>query len=147
MTSSTPDITDVTVIGGGPTGLFAAFYAGLRGVSCRIVDALPELGGQLMALYPEKYIYDVGGYPKVLAKDLAKQMIEQGTQFDPEVVLEAEVQELVRENGHIRLVTPRGEFLTKTVVITAGKGALNPRVLECPGWDEHYSEEGASAPT
>jgi ferredoxin/flavodoxin---NADP+ reductase len=142
MTSSTPDITDVTVIGGGPTGLFAAFYAGLRGVSCRIVDALPELGGQLMALYPEKYIYDVGGYPKVLAKDLAKQMIEQGTQFDPEVVLEAEVQELVREDGHIRLVTPRGELLTKTVVITAGKGALNPRVLECPGWDEHYSEEG-----
>jgi ferredoxin/flavodoxin---NADP+ reductase len=142
MTSSTPDITDVTVIGGGPTGLFAAFYAGLRGVSCRIVDALPELGGQLMALYPEKYIYDVGGYPKVLAKDLAKQMIEQGTQFDPEVVLEAEVQELVREDGHIRLVTPRGDYLTKTVVITAGKGALNPRVLECPGWDDHYSEEG-----
>ncbi|HET6231423.1 MAG TPA: NAD(P)/FAD-dependent oxidoreductase [Longimicrobiaceae bacterium] len=139
---SEASITDVTVIGGGPTGLFAAFYAGLRGVSCRIVDALPQLGGQLMALYPEKYIFDVGGLPKILAKDLANNMIEQGTQFGPEVVLEAEVESLVPEDGHIRLVTRQGEFLTRTVVITAGKGALNPRVLECPGWDEHYSREG-----
>jgi thioredoxin reductase (NADPH) len=132
------DIKDVTIIGGGPTGLFAAFYAGLRGVSCRVVDALPELGGQLMALYPEKYIYDVGGLPRILAKDLVKNMIEQGTQFDPEIVLEAEVQALTHENGHIRLTTPRGEFLSRTVIITAGKGALNPRVLECPGWEPLY---------
>ncbi|MCA1790736.1 MAG: NAD(P)-binding protein [Thioalkalivibrio sp.] len=54
------EIRDITIIGGGPTGLFAAFYAGMRGSSCRIVDSLPELGGQLMALYPEKYIFDVG---------------------------------------------------------------------------------------
>ncbi|HEX8391710.1 MAG TPA: NAD(P)/FAD-dependent oxidoreductase [Longimicrobium sp.] len=137
-------IKDITIIGAGPTGLFAAFYAGLRGVSCRIIDALPQLGGQLMALYPEKYIFDVGGLPKILAKDLAKNMIEQGTQFGPDVVLEAEVQQLIPEDGHIRLVTPRGEFLTKTVVITAGKGALNPRVLECPGWTEHYNESGGA---
>jgi thioredoxin reductase len=136
------EIRDVTIIGGGPTGLFAAFYAGLRGVSCRIVDALPQLGGQLMALYPEKYIYDVGGLPKILAKDLANNMIQQGTQFDPEIVLEAEVQSLVREDGHLRLVTPRGDFLSRTVVITAGKGALNPRVLECPGWEEHFHGDG-----
>lgn len=136
------EVKDITIIGGGPTGLFAAFYAGLRGISCRIVDALPQLGGQLMALYPEKYIFDVGGLPRILAKDLANNMIEQGTQFGPEVVLGAEVQQMVREDGHIRLVTPRGEFLTRTVCITAGKGALNPRVLECPGWDEHYNETG-----
>src|SRR5687768_16350197 len=78
------DVKDVTIIGGGPVGLFAAFYAGLRGVSCRIVDALPQLGGQLMALYPEKYIFDVGGLPRILAKDLAKNMIEQGAQFRSE---------------------------------------------------------------
>jgi ferredoxin/flavodoxin---NADP+ reductase len=135
-------LKDVTIIGGGPTGLFAAFYAGLRGLSCRVVDALPQLGGQLMALYPEKYIYDVGGLPRILAKDLALNMIEQGTQFGPEVVLEAEVRELVQEDGHIVLRTPRGDFPTKTVIITAGKGALNPRVLECPGWDDHYSSAG-----
>src|SRR5690606_12443638 len=86
-------IKDVTVIGGGPTGLFASFYAGLRGVSCRILDALPQLGGQLMALYPEKYIYDVGGLPKILAKDLMQNMIEQGTQFGAAVIVEAEVVE------------------------------------------------------
>jgi thioredoxin reductase len=140
--SDDSDIKDVTIIGGGPTGLFAAFYAGLRGVSCRVLDALPQLGGQLMALYPEKYIFDVGGLPKILAKDLAKNMIEQGTQFDPDVVLEAEVQQMLHEDGHIRLVTRKGEFLTRTVVITAGKGALNPRVLECPGWEEHFGNGG-----
>jgi len=138
---------DVTIIGGGPTGLFAAFYAGLRGVSCRIVDALPQLGGQLMALYPEKYIFDVGGLPRILAKDLAKNMIEQGTQFGPEVVLGAEVQRMVREDGHLRLVTPKGDYLTRTVVITAGKGALNPRVLECPGWEDHYGQDGSGVLT
>ncbi|HEX7242947.1 MAG TPA: NAD(P)-binding protein, partial [Longimicrobiaceae bacterium] len=105
---SDANIKDVTIVGGGPTGLFAAFYAGLRGVSCRIVDALPQLGGQLMALYPEKYIFDVGGLPRILAKDLARNMIEQGTQFGPEVVLETEVQTLAREDGLIRLGTPGG---------------------------------------
>ncbi|HEU4556237.1 MAG TPA: NAD(P)/FAD-dependent oxidoreductase [Longimicrobium sp.] len=147
MSEANGGIRDVTIIGGGPTGLFAAFYAGLRGVSCRIVDALPQLGGQLMALYPEKYIFDVGGLPRILAKDLAKNMIEQGTQFGPEVVLGAEVQRLEREDGHYRLVTPKGDYLTKTVVITAGKGALNPRVLECPGWEEHYDLEGGGVHT
>jgi ferredoxin/flavodoxin---NADP+ reductase len=133
-------IKDVTIIGGGPVGLFAAFYAGLRGVSCRVMDALPQLGGQLMALYPEKYVYDVGGLPKILAKDLAINMIEQGTQFGPEVVLDSEVVELGRRDDVIVLGTRRGEFLTKTVVITAGKGALNPRVLECPGWDDFFGD-------
>lgn len=147
MSETQDGITDVTIIGGGPTGLFAAFYAGLRGVSCRIVDALPQLGGQLMALYPEKYIFDVGGLPRILAKDLARNMIEQGTQFNPEVVLGAEVQRLEPADGHIRLATPKGEYLTRTVVITAGKGALNPRVLECPGWDEHYGSDGGGVHT
>src|SRR5690606_6914036 len=105
------DIKDVTIIGGGPVGLFAAFYAGLRGVSCRVIAALPQLGGQLMALYPEKYVYDVGGLPKILAKDPANNMIEQGTQFGPEVILEAEVQSLEPRDGVIALGTPRGEFL------------------------------------
>lgn len=140
-------IKDLTIIGGGPTGLFAAFYAGLRGISCRIVDALPQLGGQLMALYPEKYIYDVGGLPRILAKDLANNMIEQGMQFGPELVLEAEVRDLLLEDGLIRLRTPRGDFLSKTVVVTAGKGSLNPRVLECPGWDEHFGNEGGGIHT
>ena len=67
---------DITIIGGGPAGLFALFYAGMRGATAQIVDALPELGGQLAALYPDKYIFDVAGYPKVLAKDLVRSLAE-----------------------------------------------------------------------
>ena len=76
------DIRDITIIGGGPTGLFALFYAGMRGVSAQIVDALPQLGGQLTALYPEKFIFDVGGFAKILAKDLVKELVEQASQFN-----------------------------------------------------------------
>ncbi|HZB28490.1 MAG TPA: NAD(P)-binding protein, partial [Gemmatimonadales bacterium] len=75
------ELKDISIIGGGPTGLFAAFYAGMRGASARIIDALPALGGQLLALYPEKYIFDVAGFPKVLAKDLVRDMATQGLQF------------------------------------------------------------------
>jgi len=75
------DVKDITIIGAGPTGLFGAFYAGMRGASCRIIDALPELGGQLMALYPEKFIFDVAGFSRILAKDFVKAMAEQALQF------------------------------------------------------------------
>src|SRR2546429_8690084 len=72
------DPKDITIIGAGPTGLFGCFYAGMRGASCRVIDNLDQAGGQLTALYPEKYIFDVAGFPKVLAKDLVKGMAEQG---------------------------------------------------------------------
>src|SRR6266496_4652386 len=85
--SDTPQIVDLTIIGGGPTGLFAAFYAGLRQMSVKIIDSLETLGGQLVTLYPEKYIYDVAGFPKVLAKDLATNLIAQALQYKPQVCL------------------------------------------------------------
>ncbi len=126
---------DITIIGGGPTGLFAAFYAGLRGVGARIIDSLPELGGQLTALYPEKYIYDVGGFPQILARDLALNMVEQGLQFGADVRLEEQVRDLVREDGGFTVTTDRGRYPSRAVVIAGGKGAFAPRVLECPGYD------------
>jgi ferredoxin/flavodoxin---NADP+ reductase len=126
---------DLTIIGGGPTGLFAAFYAGMRGVSARIIDSLPELGGQLMALYPEKYIYDVGGFPAITARDLAANLIEQGMQFGADVRLEEQVLELVREDGGMIVTTDKGRYPTKTVLIAGGKGAFAPRALECAGYD------------
>lgn len=129
------DSRDITIIGGGPVGLFAAFYAGLRGASARIIDSLPELGGQLAALYPEKYVYDVGGIPRILARDLARACIEQGLQFGADVRLEEQVQELgPRQDGFI-LTTDRGRYPSRTIIIAAGKGAFTPRVLDCPGWD------------
>ena len=132
----TEERRDITIIGGGPTGLFAAFYAGMRGASVRIIDSLPELGGQLMALYPEKYIYDVGGFPQITGKDLAVKLIEQGTQFGPEIRLEEQVGELVPEDEGFTLVTDRGRYPTRTVLIAAGKGAFSPRVLECEGYEK-----------
>jgi thioredoxin reductase (NADPH) len=126
---------DLTIIGGGPTGLFAAFYAGLRGVSCRIIDSLPELGGQLTALYPEKYVYDVGGFPRILARDLAVNLIEQGTQFGADIRLDEQVADLLPDDNGWILTTNRGRYPTRKLLIAAGKGAFAARVLECPGYE------------
>ncbi|MCW5941741.1 MAG: NAD(P)/FAD-dependent oxidoreductase [Fimbriimonadaceae bacterium] len=128
---------DVTVIGGGPVGLFAAFYAGLRGMSVRIVDSLPELGGQLTALYPEKYVYDMPGFPKVLARDLARDMIEQGTQFGPETVLGDTATALTQDDEGWTLATAKGASCpTRTVIIAAGVGAFQPTKIGVAREDE-----------
>ena len=70
--TGTPEIFDLTIIGGGPVGLYAAYYAGLRQMKTKIIDSLDQLGGQLATLYPEKYIFDVAGFPRVVARDLSK---------------------------------------------------------------------------
>jgi len=132
------DICDITIIGGGPTGLFAAFYAGMRGVTSRIVDALPELGGQLTALYPEKYIFDVAGFPKVLAKDLVKSLTEQAGQFHPSVALNQRVTALEEDGGVFTLVTETDRFPSRSVVIAAGIGAFSPRRLPQPSAEPWY---------
>src|SRR3954470_3445338 len=92
--SGSSGMVDLVIIGGGPAGLFAAFYAGLRQMSINIIDSLDVLGGQLATLYPEKYIYDVAGFPKVLAKDLVTNLVEQAMQYKPEVSLGEKVQSL-----------------------------------------------------
>ncbi len=130
---STHEITDITIIGGGPTGLFGLFYAGMRGATAQIVDALPELGGQLTALYPEKYIFDVAGHPKVLAKDLVRSLREQALQFHQESGLPAHLGQRVvgleEEDGHFVLVTDTDRFPTRSVLVAAGIGAFRPRRL------------------
>ncbi len=133
----TEELRDITIVGGGPTGLFGAFYAGMRGVSCRIIDSLPELGGQLTALYPEKYIFDVGGFTKILAKDLASALIEQGLQFGAEVVLDSRLEALeLGEDGTLTVRTEDRAFPGRAVIVAGGKGAFIPTRLKCPGYDE-----------
>src|SRR5579871_2138770 len=123
-------LVDVNIVGGGPVGLFAAFYAGLRGMSVRIIDSLPELGGQLVALYPENYVFDVPGFPKILAKDLAREMVVQGTQFDAELVLEDTAETLERASDGYVIGTRNGLSLpSRTVIISAGAGAFSPTKL------------------
>ena len=123
------EIKDITIIGGGPTGIFAMFYAGMRRATAQIVDALPDLGGQLTALYPEKYIFDVAGFPKVLAKDLVKSLAEQAKQFDGQIHLQQRVVGLEKEDDLFVLVTDSDRFPTRSIVIAAGIGAFSPRRL------------------
>jgi thioredoxin reductase len=122
-------ITDITIIGAGPTGLFASFYAGMRGATARIVDTLSQLGGQLTALYPEKYIFDVGGYRQILAKDLVNALADQAGQFNFPSFLSQHVTGLEEEDGHFVLATESDRFPSRAVIIAAGIGAFTPRRL------------------
>jgi ferredoxin/flavodoxin---NADP+ reductase len=128
------DVCDITIIGGGPVGLAAAYYAGHRNASVRIIESLEQLGGQVAAVYPEKHLYDVAGHPKVQGQGLVDLCVDQGLQFDPEVHLGEEVATLnrVQDNGEEILVitTESGKsFPTRVVIITAGHGAFEPRKL------------------
>jgi thioredoxin reductase (NADPH) len=131
------EIFDLTIIGAGPTGLFAAFYAGLREMRTKIIEALPEPGGQLAVLYPEKFIYDVPGHPKVLAKDLVRLLVEQADLFAPVYVYGERVETLTRkvvEGEEVwRVGSATKGHLSRTVLITAGIGAFEPNKLDRPG--------------
>ncbi|QHZ46005.1 NAD(P)/FAD-dependent oxidoreductase [Bacillus sp. NSP9.1] len=134
-------IYDITIIGGGPVGLFASFYGGMRNSSVKIIESLPQLGGQLSTLYPEKYIYDVAGFPKIRAKDLIKSLKEQMGQFNPKICLQQTVKDLdIKEDGTIKLTTDIEEHLTRTVIITAGIGAFNARKIELEGAEKYENK-------
>jgi thioredoxin reductase (NADPH) len=132
------ELRDITIIGAGPTGLFALFYAGMRGATAQIIDALSEPGGQLAALYPEKYIFDVGGFPKVLARDLVRNLREQAAQFGQPVHLNQHVVALHETDGQFVIETATDRFPTRAVVIAAGIGAFAPRRLPQPCAEPWY---------
>ncbi len=128
------DLFDITIIGGGPSGLYAAFYAGMRDAKTKIIDSLPQLGGQLAALYPDKYIYDIPGFPRVLAREFVECQVDQTMQFAPVVCLNEKVIELKpNSQGLLHLETELGnQHLSRTVIIAAGVGAFVPRTLDIP---------------
>lgn len=123
------EVMDITIIGGGPVGMFTAFYAGMRDASVKIIESLPQLGGQLSALYPDKYVYDVAGFPKIKGAELVDRLYEQMSQFEQEVCLNEEVLEVVKEDDLFKITTTTQNHYTRTIIITAGNGAFKPRTM------------------
>lgn len=121
-------VTDVAIIGAGPSGLFMVFEAGFLGYKCVVLDALPHIGGQLAALYPEKPIYDIPGHPKVLAGELVERLEAQASPFAPVYLLGEPVETLSRgDDGQFTLSTASHRVLAKVVIIAGGGGMFTPR--------------------
>lgn len=125
-----PEIYDISIIGGGPVGLFAAFYAHMRQAKVKIIDSLPQLGGQPAILYPEKTILDVAGFSQISGQELTQRLIDQLKPFDTTVCLNETLLNIEKIGENFTLTTSKGEHLTKTVLIAMGGGAFKPRPLE-----------------
>ena len=139
-----PEIFDITIIGAGPTGLFGSFYAGLREMKVKVIDALPQPGGQLITLYPEKMIYDTPGFPAIRSKELVACLVEQASQWDPVMALGERAETLEQtplpgedgdELGWI-IGTDKDTHYSRTVIIAAGIGAFQPSKLKNESIDQ-----------
>jgi ferredoxin/flavodoxin---NADP+ reductase len=121
---------DVAIIGAGPSGLFAAYYAGFRGLSVAVLDTLPEPGGQVAAMYPEKMILDVAGFPAIKGRDLVANLVDQAAPFDPLYLLGTRAEKLSYVGERPVLGLAGGEQLgCGAVIVTGGLGSFTPRPL------------------
>ncbi len=145
MSQHQDEIVEIAIIGGGPAGIFAAFYAGMRQASAKVIESMPQLGGQLAALYPEKYIYDVAGFPKVRAQELVDSLVKQLSLFPTKVCLEEMVIKVEKKEERLfEITTNKATHYARSIIITAGVGAFEPRKLDLPeapqyeGTNLHY---------
>ena len=121
---------DVLVVGAGPSGLYAAYYAGFRGLSVAIIDGLADAGGQITALYPEKLIFDVAGFPAVKGKDLVQELVTQAAPFGPQYLLNEHADSYTDHGDHVEIGTGSGTTIAaKAVIVTGGIGTFTPRPL------------------
>jgi ferredoxin/flavodoxin---NADP+ reductase len=129
--NTAPDLdVDALIVGAGPVGLYAAYYAGFRGLSVAVLDSLPEIGGQVSAMYPEKLIYDVAGFPAVKGRELISRLADQARRYDPRYVLGQEARGLHYENGRPTVTTSENQRIRASfVVVTGGIGTFTPRPL------------------
>ncbi len=129
--------TDLLIVGAGPAGLFATYYAGFRGLSVTVVDSLPELGGQISALYPEKAILDVAGFPEVSGRALVANLVEQAASASPTYFLERTAVTLANRDETVVVGLDDGTTIeAKAVILTAGIGKFTPRALPAgDGWE------------
>ena len=133
--------TDILIIGAGPTGLFTVFEAGLLKLKCHLIDALPQAGGQCSEIYPKKPIYDIPGFPEILAGDLTNNLLEQCKQFEPGFTLGERAEKISKdENGMFVVVTSSGtKHQAPVIAIAGGLGSFEPRK---PGLDNLNFYEG-----
>lgn len=131
MTTDPIDLDcDLIIIGAGPVGLYGAYYAGFRGMRVAVIDALPHPGGQMTALYPEKLVFDVAGYPAVRAQSLVDALVEQASQADPVYLMEHVAMTAVESDEHVVVTTDRAATVTgRAMLIAAGIGKFTPRPL------------------
>jgi len=128
--SEANEVSDVTIIGGGPTGMFAAFYAGMRNVKTKIIESLPVLGGQIGLLYPDKTIYDIGGYAGITGRKLVEELQKQMNYFNPSINLQEKVLSISKiEDKLFTIETTKGTHYSKSIIITTGQGSFKPRKL------------------
>jgi ferredoxin/flavodoxin---NADP+ reductase len=122
---------DVLIVGAGPAGLYGAYYAGVRGLRTAVIDSLPEPGGQITAMYPEKPIFDIAGMPSVRGRDLVSALLEQADQHNPTYFLNESAITLDQSTGDALIIgTDRGTAIhARTIIITAGIGTFTPRPL------------------
>ncbi len=134
----TTHVCDILIVGAGPAGLYAAYYAGFRGWSVVVMDALPEAGGQITAMYPEKDIFDVGGYPTVKGRVLVENLVAAAAPFAPTYVLGEQAATLEAPGeGPVTVTSDAGTVVVaKAVIITGGIGSFTPRALPADeGWE------------
>ena len=121
--------TDIIIVGAGPTGIFTVFEAGLLKLKCHLIDALPQPGGQCSEIYPKKPIYDIPGFPEILAGDLTKNLLEQCKQFEPGFTLGERAEEIEKDDSGIFTVTTNKgtKHQAPIVAIAGGLGSFEPR--------------------
>jgi thioredoxin reductase len=128
------DVVDLLIVGGGPVGLYGAFYAGLRNLSTKIIDALPDLGGQLTNLYPTSNVLAVAGHESIQASKLVENLTEQAMQFQPQLALGERVFGISKQGDQFEVVTDKGQHSARTVLLAVGPGAFVPSsIFNLPG--------------
>jgi thioredoxin reductase len=144
-----PEVFDITIVGAGPSGLFGAFYAGMRGMRTKVLDALPQPGGQITALYPEKIIFDTPGFPSINGRDLVANLVKQTKRWDTVMALGQQAQSLKQvpfpggKDGETcwAITSDEATHLSRSVVIAAGIGAFRPVKLDNESVD-HFEGKG-----
>jgi thioredoxin reductase (NADPH) len=134
VTSGETKSVDLLIVGAGPVGLFGAYYAGVRLLSTVVLDSLEEPGGQITAMYPEKAIFDVAGFPAIKGRDLVEQLLAQAAPFKPDYMLGQQAAGLERGDGAFAVTTAAGVRVeARAIVITGGIGTFSPRPLPTGG--------------